>query len=270
MAILYGPSVDKGFSDHVVIPDDHRYPGDNWRRFRALGNYLLYHKPRVITFLGDSADMASLCSFDKGKREMVFRNVRDDIESYHRGEEEIFKPIVEYNAMRSRNHKSQYHPLLIKIRGNHEYRVQKLLDYEPQWHGSVSMDSFKTRLPLNEIIVPFGEVIEIDGICYSHYFVSGVKGQPASSARALLAKKGCSCTMGHVHTLDTAVLTKPTGELIRGLLAGSFHDPDHVSFAGPQVDKIWWNGFFHKHRVKNGSYDLQEISVDRLIELWDN
>src|SRR5687768_8166816 len=157
MPIILPSSIEP--RDHLCVPDDHRYPQDNWRRFDALGVYIATHQPKVILFLGDSADMASLCSYDKGKKEMVFKNVKDDIEAYHTGEEHIFAPVIALNKSLAKAKRKQYTPLIIKLRGNHEHRVQRLLDYEPKWEGSVSMDSFKTRLPLDEVVVDFMDFI---------------------------------------------------------------------------------------------------------------
>ncbi len=250
---------------HLVIPDEHYFPGDNLRRCDSLGQFIVEHQPDVIVRIGDIWDMPSLCSYDKGKRGMVFKNVKDDLEAGHKAEKRIFAPMLKLNADLAARKKKQYTPRIVKILGNHEYRVARLLEMEPRWDGSISMDDFKTRLPIQEEIVPFLEMVEIDGVGYSHYFSSGVQGRPFSSARAMLQKTGSSLTMGHVHTLDHALLTKPNGGRIRGLFAGSFHDPDHKGFAGPQVDKAWWNGIIMKHDVNNGDYDIEEISVRRLL-----
>lgn len=254
--------------DHLIIPDDHAHPNDNFRRYEWLGNYILEHMPEVIVKLGDSWEMGSLCSYDKGKKDFVFKNVKADIEAGHKAEKLMFGPIVEYNETMKKWKKAQYRPIIIKILGNHEHRVQRLLETSPQWEGTISLDMFKTRLDLKETVVPFMDFVVIDGVAYSHYFVSGTMGRPFSTANAMLTKRAMSCTMGHTHTLDHATVVKPTGDLIRGLVAGSFHDKENVSFAGPQVDKIWWNGIIHKHNVVDGSYDLEEISVERLERMY--
>lgn len=254
--------------DHLIIPDDHAYPGDNFRRFEWLGNYILQHQPEVIVTIGDRWEMASLCSYDKGKKGFVFKNVKDDIEAGHQAESLIFGPMLQYNSMRLKNGKKQYKPIIVKCIGNHEFRVKRLLELEPRWEGSVSMESFNTRLNIEETVIDYLDFKILDGVCYSHLFVSGVQGRPFSSARAMVNKKGMSCTMGHTHTLDHATLTKPTGDLIRGLVCGSYHDPDHAGFAGAQVDSIWWNGLIHKHGVINGDYDLEEVSIRRMAEQY--
>lgn len=261
------PASDKPRS-HLCIPDDHAYPEDNFRRFEWLGNYIIDKRPPVIVKLGDSWDMPSLCSYDKGKKSFVFQNVQNDIEAGHKAEELMFGPLIKYNNMMTKNKKKQYTPLIIKLIGNHEYRVKRLLDYEPRWAGSVSMSNFNTRLNLEEVVVDYNDFIIVDDVCYSHFFASGVQGRPFASARAMLMKKGMSCTMGHTHTLDSATLTKPTGDLVRALVAGCFQDNDHEGFAGKQVDEMYWNGIIHKHQVLKGSYDLEEISINRLESMY--
>ena len=74
--------------------------------------------------------------------------------------------------------------------------------------------------------------------------------------------------MGHTHVLDHAMLTKPTGSMIRGLVCGSFHDPEHKGFAGVQADHLWWNGLIHKHNVFKGDYDMEEVSINRLESMY--
>jgi len=251
---------------HLVIPDEHYYHGDNYRRCKALGAFIAEHRPDVIIRLGDMWDMPSLCSYEKGKKEMVFKNVKYDLEAGHKAEEYLFSPLLDLNGKLAKLKKTLYKPLIIKLMGNHEQRVQRLLDYEPKWEGSVSMKDFETRLPIVEHIVPYMDYANIDGIYYSHHWASGVQGRPFASARAMLSKRGVSCTMGHSHSLDHAVLVKPSGDMIRGLIAGCFQDPEHKGFGGLQVDNLYWNGIFMKHGVKNGSYDLEEISVKRLIQ----
>jgi hypothetical protein len=252
---------------HLVLPDSHTYPKDNLRRYAALGNYIVEHQPEVIVNLGDFADMPSLSSYDKGKKEFVFQNVQDDIESLHAAEEVLYAPMHTYNRYQAKIKKKQYEPIIIKILGNHEARLSKLLEYEPRWASkTVNMDAFNTRQSINETVVPYMDWIEIDGVYYSHLWVSGVLGKAVPNAKAILTKKGVSATMGHTHILDSAQMTKPNGTRIRGLIAGCFQDPDHAGFGGTQVDKIYDNLIVHKHDVCEGDYDMSEVSIGRLLK----
>lgn len=250
--------------DHLIIPDSHAYPGDKLERYRALGNYIMENRPKVIVNIGDWREMGSLCSYDKGKKSYVFKNIKDDIEIGHEAEELAYGPIVKYNSTRSRWKKKQYKPVILNIMGNHEVRVRTLLEYEPKLDGLVSMNDFRTRLNIKETFMPFLDVVVVDGVAYSHYFVSGTMGRPVGSARLLVNKKHMSSTMGHTHLLDSYSDVRPTGQKVRGLICGSFHEPGYKSFAGPQTDKMWWNGLIHKRDVVDGDYDMEEIAVTRL------
>lgn len=261
----------EGGRDHLVIPDDHATPEDNFRRYWWLSELILERQPEVIVKIGDSWDMNSLCTYDVGKKSHTEKkDLKADIDAGHYSEEILFGEIARYNRIRSARKERQYKPLIVKCIGNHEHRLERMLEFEPQWKGFVDMSVFETKQPFEEHIIPFLNFDIIDGVGYSHYFVSGVQGRPVSSAQALINKKGMSCTMGHVHTLDYGVMKKPTGKLIRGVFAGSFHDRDHASFAGPQVDNIWWNGVIYKHNVIDGDYDMEEISVEKLERMYGN
>lgn len=254
---------------HLIIPDAHTHPEDNFRRFVWLKNLIMDRKPEVIVQIGDWWDMGSLCSYDAGKKSFVFQNIKKDIETGHNVESLVFGWLADYNAQQKKNKKKGYNPIFVKIMGNHEDRMRRLLDYEPRLEGSFSMDDFKTQVKgLNETFVDFLDTCVVDGIAYSHYFVSGVQGRPASSARALGAKTHMSATMGHTHTLEAHDTVSPLGTRARALVCGSFHDKDHEGFGGPQVDQVWWNGLIYKHNVLNGDYDREELSVERLEQLY--
>ncbi len=252
---------------HIIIPDQHVVPGENMRRFVALGNYIAEHQPEVIVNLGDAVDMASLSSYDVGKKEFVFQNVQDDIESLHLMEEILFAPMHTLNRRLAKDKKAQYSPLCIKLNGNHEYRLAKLLEYEPRWASkTIHMGSFDSRQDINEMVIPYMDFIRVDGIHYSHCWSSGVMGRPVSGAKLLLQKKGASCIMGHSHTLDYSTLTQPDGTRIHGLVAGCFLDPEYQGFGGPQVDRLYHNCVIHLHEVENGDFDLEIISTKRLLK----
>jgi hypothetical protein len=212
-------------------------------------------------------DFASLSSYDKGKKEFIMQNVEEDIESLHTAEDVLYAPMHAYNRYQVKLKKKQYEPIVVKLIGNHEYRLKRLLEYEPRWESKTcNMNAFNTRHAINETVVPFMEWIDVDGVFYSHFFASGVLGRPVSNAKMILAKKGVSCTQGHHHQLDSAAMTKPDGTRIRGLIAGCFIDKDAPGFAGPQVDNLYWRGVILKKQVFNGDYDLSEYSIDRLLK----
>lgn len=259
------------FRKHLIIPDAHACPKDNFRRFEWLGELILTEMPDVIVDIGDWWDMPSLCSYDKGTKSFEGRRYRDDIEAGHKADTLAFGPIVKYNNTRSRSKKKQYHPQIIRCRGNHDYRIKKAVERQAELDGVIGLNDINTRLSgLDFTHIPFLTPYMVDGICYSHYFVSGVMGRPVSSATAMLAKHHVSCTAGHVHSRDWSESVRSDGVRIQALISGVFLDPDHESsYADDQSSRLWWSGLHIKNRVKDGDYDRTEISINALKAMME-
>ncbi len=106
---------------------------------------------------------------------------------------------------------------------------------------------------------PFLDVVTIDQIQYSHFFISGAMGRPVSSAAALLKARGGSATMGHVQRLDIAV--HPQTQRI-GMFCGTCYQHDET-YLGPQGNAAP-RGIVMKHEVEDGRYDLMCVSLNFL------
>ena len=256
---------------HLIIGDPHASPHTNNDRFDWLGCFIIERKPDVIICMGDMGDMPSLCSYDKGTRGFEGRRYRHDVAAVHDALERIRKPIDDYNRMRARNHKSQYRPRWVMLGGNHdEARINRAIETDAALlEGVISLDDLKYAHYGWEYH-PFKEVVNIDRIAYSHYFISGVMGQPIGgihSASNLIAKGFVSCTAGHSHLMDYSVRTNSFGERLHGLHAGVFDDNLH-DYAGKAND-LWWRGLIMKHGVRDGDYELEQISMDRLREMYN-
>lgn len=250
---------------HLIIPDAHVRPGTDHDRFRWLGRFIVDNKPDKIICLGDFADMESLCSYDKGKKNYNGRSYRMDIDAAVAAQEALFEPIWSYNAMRREGRRKQYRPELHMLLGNHEQRISRAIDLDHVvLEGVISLGDLEYE-KFGWTVYPFLDTVCIDGIVYSHYFISGVMGRAISGenpATMLLNKQHMSCTAGHLHTLDVSRRTRADGVHIRGLIAGCFTE-NYEEYAGNAND-LWWRGIFLKHNVEDGNYDLQEISLDAL------
>ena len=250
---------------HLVIPDAHAKPGCNKDRFRWLGHLIVETQPDKIICLGDFADMESLCSYDRGKKDYNGRSYRLDIDATIAAQEALFSPIWAYNAARREGRRKQYRPELHMLYGNHEARISRAIDMDHVvLEGIISLEDLEYE-KFGWRTYPFLDKVSLDGIIYSHYFVSGVMGRAISGenpAASLIAKHHMSCTAGHTHTLDVARRTRADGSPMRGLIAGCFFD--HWEGYAGQANDLWWRGVLMKHNVADGDYDLQEISLKEL------
>lgn len=234
---------------HCVIPDVQAKPGVPLEHLEWAGKYIADKKPDVIVCIGDFADMPSLSSYDKGKRSAENKRYKADIEAVHYAMELLMTPIV---------NEPGYKPRLVMTLGNHEARITRFGDDNPAMYGVATIGDLGYEAWGWEVY-PFLEVVEIDGIEYSHYFTTGVMGRAASSAAAMLRERQKSCTMGHVQTYDVAMHKKTQN---RAIMAATFyqHDEDYL---GPQGNDCRRHILF-KHEVRNGKFDLMEVSLEYL------
>lgn len=203
--------------------------------------------------------MPSLSSYDKGKKSFQGRTYAADLEAGYDFLERVFSPI---------RAKKKKLPHRVVLEGNHEYRVKRAINLQPELEGTIGFEDFLFKNYFDEVVEYNGSSpgqINIDGINYAHYFISGVNGRPISGehpAYSLLSKQFASCTVGHVHTVDYHVRTSTDGHRLHGLIGGCFFDY-FADWAG-EANKLYWRGCIVKRNVSNGGYDPQFISIDQM------
>jgi hypothetical protein len=245
---------------HMVIPDVQAKPGVVTDHLTWVGNYAVEKRPDVIVCIGDFWDMPSLCLYDKGKKDFEGRRYVADVKAGRVAMEKFLKPIDDHNRVAKKH--EQYKPELHFTLGNHEIRLVRLVDDHPEYDGKFSLDD----LGLHEYgwkVHDFLKVVELDGIEYAHYFTSGVRGNPVSSAAALLRERQGSATMGHVQHTDIA-MHKKTQQ--RALFCGTCYLHDE-KYLGAQ-DNCQRRQIIMKHEVEAGRYDLMEVSLKFLEKAY--
>lgn len=251
----------------LVIPDSHAHPDYSNDRFEWLGHFIMDKRPDLIIDIGDSADMASLCSYDKGTLRSEGRRYADDLTSYFDAMEKLWRPLNEYNSRRSRNKKRQYTPYRVKCIGNHEQRILRAGVTDPAMHGHLRMEDLRQHEWYDEV-VPFLNPYIVEDIAFSHYFTSGVMGNPIGGvhpAASLVRKNLMSCVAGHSHMRDYSESTRPDGRRVFGLVVGCYvdYDPD---WTGEHTR--WWRGVVMLENAKNGTADPCFYSLDYLRDMY--
>lgn len=249
----------------LVISDQHADPRHPNTRADYLAHLIIDTKPDVVVNIGDAADMASLSSYDKGKRSFVGRNYRDDINSHLDFQERVWEPV------RARKKKL---PFRVFLEGNHEHRIEKALDLSPELDGAISFDHLQLSEYYDRVVRYVGSTpgkVTINGITFAHYFVSGVMGRPISGehpASSLISKQFHSCVAGHLHLADYSVRTDALGRKMGGLLCGVYQDYD-PPYAGDAA-RLWWKGVVMLHNAENGNFDPEFLSLERLKATYGN
>jgi len=243
---------------HAVIPDVQAKPGVSNEHMAHVGEYLAEKRPDVWVLIGDAADMPSLSSYDIGKKSYEGRTYKADIEAHLASMEKLMAPTERYNKSRKRRGLRPYRPRKVVTLGNHEQRILRAVEIDRKLDGTIKMADLQfDNFGFEEF--PFLEIVRIDGIEYSHYFTSGVMGRPVTSAAALLRERQGSATMGHVQWTDIAIHKKTQK---RAMFCGACytHDEDYL---GPQGNDCR-RQIVMKHEVKDGRYNLLEVSLSYL------
>lgn len=261
---------DSRGATHVVIPDSQVKPGVAIDYLWWIGQYIVDQfagKSDVkIIHLGDFADMSSLSSWDKGKKSMEGRRYIEDIKVANDGFQVLNDPLEKYNARRAATKHAQWWPERYMLLGNHEDRITRATEEDAQLDGLLSLDDLDYA-KRGWTVVPFLEPITLDGVTYAHYFYNPMTGKPYGGTAAVRLKNlGFSFTMGHQQTYDPTVRFV-NGRMQRGLVAGAcyLHDED---YKGPQGNSHW-RGIIVCHEVRDGGYNLMEVSLDYLCRKYE-
>ena len=249
---------------HLICPDSHAHPDYDNNRADWLGELILDVKPDVLIHIGDAWDMASLSTYDKGKRSFQGRNYKDDINSGLDFQERMFAPI------KKAKRKLPYSVFFV---GNHEHRITRAIDLSPELDGAISLNDLCLKEWYDEVVDYSGSTPgskTIDGVTYAHYFVGGIAGRPLGGIHAgyaIATKKFSSATCGHSHLFDTSWHVDLQGNPVIGTVVGCYQDYSN-EWAG-EVANLWNRGVVIKRNVDGkGGYDLQWIGINTLKEVY--
>lgn len=255
-------------AEHFVIPDTQVSPEHNkMEHLTAAGNYIVDKQPDKIIHLGDHWDMTSLSSYDKGTARSEGTRYKDDIEVGIVGMEAVMAPINAYNAKRKKNKMRMYQPEFHFLVGNHEERIKRHVNANPELIGTLSYENFMLK-EMGWQVHNFLELVPLDGIHYSHYMANPNTGRPwGGVAKTRLNNVGFTFTMGHQQGKDLAEKHLANGQVLRALVVGSYYQHDE-EYKGPQGNPHW-RGCIYKHDVNgNGDYALMELPLEYMLRDW--
>jgi hypothetical protein len=239
---------------HMVIPDGQVKPGVDIEHWTHIGNYIVAKRPDVIVNIGDFADMPSLSMYAVGKAEAEGTRYADDIKAEKAAMKKLLDPMRKDNRKRKKRYAPEMHLTL----GNHEDRITREAESNPKLIGTISVNDLGYK-EAGWKVHDFLKVVKIDGIEYSHYFVSGAMGRPVSSASALLRTRQCSAVMGHVQRHDIAI--HPQTQNV-GLFCGIAytHDEKYLTEQGNNTKR----GIWMLNEVRDGTFDIMFVSLEFL------
>jgi hypothetical protein len=175
----------------VIVTPDAQVPYHDDVSMKLVEKYVSHHYFDEWVDLGDFLDLDQISSFNKGKlRLLEGRNIADD---YAIGNKILDRRIA---ALKKHNPRAVY----TALEGNHDYRIERLIDEQPQLKGLVE--------------VPVGLKFEERGIefvrCYSEgqtyrlgeaFFHHGLY-VGGNHAKKMVESFGVNIFYGHVHDVS--------------------------------------------------------------------
>jgi hypothetical protein len=246
----------------LVVPDAHAKPGVSNERFEWLGNYIAEKKPGVVISIGDFADMQSLSSYDLGKASAENQRYEKDVKATRDALRKMMLPVVA--EMQRVNKKGLvWNPEFHITLGNHEQRIDRYMDDNPQLMGALSVDDLGFK-ECGWNVVPFLQPLEVEGIVFQHYFTSGVMGRPIAGdhAAANAVKKNlASCVFGHSHLRSLWETVDCLGRKRIGVNVGCFFEHDeHYT----KENHRFWRGLVRLHDCHDGQFNPEFVSMNYL------
>lgn len=228
----------------LIIPDGHAHPDFDNDRFTALGNFIMDERPDIIVCLGDLADLHAFSRHEEGVKAFA-GTYEKDFQAVWDAQDKMFGPMNKYNASRAKGRHKRYKPKKIITRGNHEDgRIETALTLYPKLQGTIGIKNLRYE-EYGWHAVPYKESITIEGIQFSHFFASGLKGQAISGENigsALVKKLHMSAVQGHSHLYSHYEHTRPDGQKIFGLSAGCYAHKDFIEGWNRNTAHMWWHG----------------------------
>lgn len=249
----------------LVLPDCQVKDGIDFTYLNKIGKYICDKRPDVIVCLGDFADMPSLSSYDVGKKAFEGRRYSKDVVAATTAQQFLLKPLFDLQEKQKRNKEKVYKPFKVMLLGNHENRIDRAINNDPKLEGLISTNDLNYNKYWDNVY-PFLEVVTIDGIAFSHYFVTGVAGRPASTAAAQFRKTNMSSISGHQQGLQIHTGSRADGKRLTSIITGSCYEHDE-QYLGAQGNNHW-RGFLMLHEVNDGQFDLMPVSLEYISKKY--
>jgi len=237
------------------MPDRHSFAGCDKKPTIAMAKFFRDHEVDMIVDIGDRFDMPSLSSYDKGKASFEARRLAKDFTAA-REELELF-----------REHLGDWDGYLIHTQGNHEERLFRMYDEQPEVGDVFGSDPWGLE-DAGYYTYGFREVVNINGVLWSHCFQNptALNGTIQTGTADIRMKNiGMPHVQGHQHgPLIHGQRLGVDGRPVSVLVCGASYT-EHHSYNGPQRRDIY-RGAGILSNVWKGEYDLNMVRMKTLLK----
>lgn len=231
----------------IIIPDAH-LTDETPKDYEAIKPFIKMFKPDKIILLGDFMDVASLSAWDLDKKRVM---------EGKRIKNEIAQANIELNYL------AKYCPEIIYLEGNHEDRIERYLDKNPEVEGMIEL---KDQLRLSERKIKWikmNDLYKLGDMYFTHGMYTNV-----GHARKHLQALGCNITYGHTHSTQTALQNMAMQKPYMSYALGTLGDkaPSYMK----NRPSNWINQFaIFYYCDKTGHFNLYPINIIKGRFIWN-
>lgn len=231
----------------IIIPDAH-LTDEAPKDYNAIKPFIKLFKPDKIILLGDFMDVSSLSAWDMDKkRKMEGRRFKN----------EIFRANLELNYL------EKYTKEIIYIEGNHEDRIERYLDKNPEMEGMIEL-SDQLRFKHRKLIwVKMNDFYKLGSMRFTHGMWTS-----KYHANKHLIEIGKNICYGHTHKTQTAFQCQALADPIMAYGLGTLGDkkPDFMK----NRPSNWSNQFaIYYYCEKTGYFNLYPINIIKGSFIWN-
>ena len=245
----------------LVIPDCQVKGGVPLEHLTWAGQAICDYKPDVVVNIGDFADMPSLSTHDvKGSKYFEGLRYKKDVEVVKEAMQLLLKPLRDMQKVQKDSKHKVYKPRMVMTLGNHENRIHRAINNNPQLEGLLSVKDleYEKDWEVHDFLHP----VFINGVGFNHYWPVGAMGRPAASPAAIISKLHMPCVGGHQQGKQVAYGKRADGQSICAIIAGSYyqHNEDYMDL----LSNTHWRGLVVLNEVDDGHFDEMFLSIEYL------
>lgn len=245
----------------IVVPDTQTKPEVPLAHLKWIGKYIAAKRPDFVVHLGDHYDLPSLSTYDRGTKRAEGRRLHHDLAAG-----ELALDILNIAS-------DHYQPPRGKVitLGNHEERLFRHINANPELDGVLSLESFRFE-EYGWVPWDFLRPYWFEGIQFCHYFVRNAEGlvvqsrRGMPSAKAQVVREGCTSISGHQQGLKIHV--QPYQDRHQwGVIAGSSYlqDEHYLTHQGTK----YWKGIIVLNSVDRGDFSPWFVDLDWLCREYE-
>ena len=242
-----GKNLEKMIKSAIILPDIHltdKIPKD----YKTVKNFIKEFKPDEVILLGDFMDVSSLSAWDYDKKRPM--EGRRYVKEITRANEEL-------------DYIQKYTKKITYLEGNHEDRVNRYLDKNPEMEGMIEIQE---QLGLEERKIDWikmNDLYKKGDMYFTHGLYTNLY-----NARKHLQTFGCNVCYGHQHGTQTSMQNMKMQEPHMAYALGTLGDkaPDYMRNRPAnwinQFAVFYWDD-------KSGLFNLYPINVIKNKFFWN-